>query len=73
MFGYILPDKPELKIKEYELYRAYYCGVCRAIKRRHGNIPRLTLTYDITFLALFYRLLSKNSRIIRISAVSFIP
>lgn len=53
MFGYILPDKPELKIKEYELYRAYYCGVCRAIKRRHGNIPRLTLTYDITFLALF--------------------
>ncbi len=53
MFGYILPDKPELKIKEYEIYRAYYCGVCRAIKKNHGNIPRLTLTYDTTFLALF--------------------
>jgi len=53
MFGYIQPDKPELKIKEYEIYRAYYCGVCRAIKKYHGNIPRLTLTYDSTFLALF--------------------
>ena len=53
MFGYIMPDKPELKIREYEIYRAYYCGVCKAIKKNHGNIPRLTLTYDTTFLALF--------------------
>jgi hypothetical protein len=52
MFGYVLPDKPELKIREYEIYRAYYCGVCKAIKKAHGNLPRLTLNYDITFLAL---------------------
>lgn len=52
MFGYIVPDKPELKIREYEIYKACYCGVCKAIKRRHGNIPRLTLTYDTAFLAL---------------------
>jgi len=52
MFGYVLPDKPELRIKEYETYRAYYCGVCKAIQRAHGNLPRLTLNYDITFLAL---------------------
>ena len=31
MFGYIVPEKPEMKIKEYELFRAYYCGVCRSI------------------------------------------
>ena len=60
MFGYILPDKPELKIREYETYRAYYCGVCRAIKKNHGNIPRLTLTYDSTFLALFLSSLIPN-------------
>lgn len=52
MFGYILPDKPELKIREYEIYRAYYCGVCKAIQEGHGNLPRLTLTYDSAFLAL---------------------
>ncbi len=52
MFGYVLPDKPELKVREYELFRAYYCGVCKSIARRHGHIPRLTLNYDSAFLAL---------------------
>ncbi|MCX8130057.1 MAG: DUF5685 family protein [Clostridia bacterium] len=52
MFGYVLPDKPELKIKEYELFRAYYCGVCKSMGKRYGQFPRLTLNYDTTFLAL---------------------
>lgn len=64
MFGYVVPDKPELKIKEYELYKSYYCGICHSIKRRYGNIPRLTLTYDSTFLAvLISSLLKEKSRL----------
>jgi hypothetical protein len=51
MFGYVVPEKPEMKIKEYELFRAYYCGVCRSIGRRHGHLRRLSLSYDATFLA----------------------
>ncbi|HOQ06246.1 MAG TPA: DUF5685 family protein [Clostridiales bacterium] len=51
MFGYVVPEKPEMKIKEYELFRAYYCGVCRSIGRRCGQLKRLTLSYDTTFLA----------------------
>ncbi len=51
MFGYIVPEKPEMKIKEYELFRAYYCGVCRSIGKRHGQLKRLTLNYDSAFLA----------------------
>jgi hypothetical protein len=51
MFGYILPEKPELKIKDYELFRAYYCGVCKSIGKRWGQIPRLVLSYDTVFLA----------------------
>ncbi len=51
MFGYIIPEKPELKIKEYEAFRAYYCGVCRSIGKRHGQLKRLTLNYDSAFLA----------------------
>jgi hypothetical protein len=52
LFGYVLPEKPELKVKDYELFRAYYCGVCKAIGKRHGQLQRLTLNYDTTFLAL---------------------
>lgn len=51
MFGYIVPEKPEMKIKEYELFRAYYCGVCRSIGKRHGQLSRLSLNYDSAFLA----------------------
>lgn len=52
MFGYILPEKPEMKIKEYELFRAYYCGVCKSIGKRYGQLKRLVLNYDSTFLAI---------------------
>lgn len=51
MFGYILPEKPEMKIKEFELFRAYYCGVCKSIGKRYGQLKRLLLNYDSTFLA----------------------
>ncbi len=52
MFGYIMPEKPELKIKEFDIYRAYYCGVCKSIGKRHGQLKRMTLTYDAAFLAM---------------------
>lgn len=52
MLGYITPDKPELKMKEYDLYSAYYCGICKAIKKRHGEIQRLVLSYDSVLLAM---------------------
>jgi len=51
MFGFVVPEKPEMKIKEYEQFRAIYCGVCKSIARRLGNVPRLVLNYDLTFLA----------------------
>ena len=31
MFGYVRIYKPELKIKDYEIYKAAYCSVCRAL------------------------------------------
>lgn len=50
MFGYVTVNKLELKVKEYQRYRGYYCGLCHVLKKRHGNIGRITLTYDMTFL-----------------------
>ena len=52
MFGYIVPDRPELKVKELDVYNAYYCGICRSIKKNVGNIPRFSLTYDFAFLSM---------------------
>ena len=50
MFGYVTVNKPELKIKEYNRYKGYYCGLCKVLKERHGRLGQITLTYDMTFL-----------------------
>ncbi|HBI62194.1 MAG TPA: hypothetical protein DDY31_13445 [Lachnospiraceae bacterium] len=52
MFGYVLPDRKELKIRELEAYQGYYCGLCMALKRQYHSLGRLSLNYDMTFLAL---------------------
>ncbi len=52
MFGYIVVNQQELKLKEIEEYRSFYCGLCRALRKRHGICGQLTLNYDLTFLAL---------------------
>ena len=51
MFGYIRPQVPELKVKDHELYRAIYCGLCRSMGRCTGCLSRFTLNYDFVFLA----------------------
>ena len=52
MFGYVLPDQKELKIRELEMYQGYYCGLCLALKKQYHFLGRLSLNYDMTFLAL---------------------
>ncbi|NEU03764.1 MULTISPECIES: DUF5685 family protein [Clostridium] len=52
MFGYVTPCKMELKVKDYEKFKAYYCGLCLSIKNNFGNLPRFTLNYDMTFLGI---------------------
>lgn len=52
MFGYVTPLKGELKVKDFGRFKCYYCGLCCHIKNHFGNIPRLSLNYDMTFLGL---------------------
>ena len=52
MYGYVRVDRPECKIREFEYYRAVYCGLCRALGRCGGTLARLTLTYDFAFMTL---------------------
>jgi len=52
MFGYVVINKPEIKFKDFDLYRSYYCGLCRDLKETYGFKGQMTLTYDLTFLAI---------------------
>ncbi len=52
MFGYIQPLKCELKMREYDFYRAAYCGLCNALRARCGIKARFIVNYDFVFLAL---------------------
>lgn len=52
MFGYIRTDVPEMRVRENEYYRAVYCGLCRSQGKCTGQCSRLTLNYDMVFLAL---------------------
>lgn len=52
MFGYVRPFRPEMKCKDFDLYHATYCGLCRCLKRRYGFVAPMFLSYDFTFLAL---------------------
>jgi len=52
VFGFVNVYKSELKIKDYEIFRAYYCGLCKALGKRYNQLVRFGLSYDMTFLAI---------------------
>lgn len=52
MFGYVRPNRDELKVRELRDYEALYCGLCHTLGKRHGFFARLFLNYDFTFLAM---------------------
>ena len=51
MFGYVKTVRGELRIREYEYYRASYCGLCRAMGKCTGQCSRMLLSYDFAYLA----------------------
>ncbi len=61
MFGYLIPFKDELKVKELNLWQAAYCGVCHAIGEKNGQLPRLALQNDMASFAVMLIDLSGDS------------
>ena len=51
MLGYVKAFKPEMKVKDYELYKGVYCSLCRALGRLYSPIAQLFLSYDFAFAA----------------------
>lgn len=52
MYGYVIPNRPELKVREAELYQSVYCGLCHNLSARYGFLTRFLVNYDFTFLAM---------------------
>lgn len=52
MFGYVIARKDTLSEEQLARYRGCYCGLCHALKEQAGNLHRLALNYDMTFLIL---------------------
>ena len=63
MFGYVKPVAGELLVKEYEFYKATYCGVCRSMKSMTGTFSNVLHSYDSVFLALVRMLFVEDSKI----------
>ncbi|MHC1785629.1 MAG: DUF5685 family protein [Christensenellales bacterium] len=60
MFGYVVANLDKLSQEQRVLYRACYCGLCKALGERHGTACRATLTYDMSFLILLLSSLAQE-------------
>ena len=52
MFGFVTANWQELTKEQQDRYGSVYCGICRAIRLQSGQLARLSLRYDMAFLAL---------------------
>ena len=52
MLGVMTVRKEELKFREFDRYRGFYCGLCRAIGQRCGKACRMALSFEMTFLSM---------------------
>lgn len=60
MFGYVIPDKPNMLIRDHAEYKAYYCGLCVSLGKRYSSSVRLATNYDCAFLAAFLHNIGVN-------------
>ncbi|MCH5210566.1 MAG: hypothetical protein J1F01_06330 [Oscillospiraceae bacterium] len=60
MFGYVTICKEKLSEEGFNTFRAYYCGLCKAIGKRCSHSARMGLSYDITFLAIILSAVYKS-------------
>ncbi|HIS94362.1 MAG TPA: hypothetical protein IAC19_01165 [Candidatus Ventricola gallistercoris] len=52
MLGVMTVRKEELKFREFDRYRSFYCGLCRSIGQRCGKACRMALSFEMTFLSM---------------------
>ncbi len=73
MFGYIICNKSGLSKEELDRYQSVYCGLCRALGDRFGQKERMSLSFDMAFLALLLLLCMSRRKKANLSAARCIP
>ena len=72
MFGYVVPDKPNMFIKDFTMYRAFYCGLCKTIGKKCSQSMRFFTNYDMTFFAALLHAVRGEQVEIRIKYAGYI-
>ena len=52
MFGTICCNKETLSEEQLFRYQSVYCGLCKMLRKKYGQMERFALNFDMTFLAL---------------------
>ena len=52
MFGVAVARLDQIDEAERDRYQAFYCGLCRSLKERYGQVSRAALSYDLVFFAI---------------------
>ena len=60
MFGYVNAHTDLLRVCDYNVFRGYYCGLCKMLGKQFNQLTRFGLSYDMTFLAILISSLNKN-------------
>ncbi|HBL84009.1 MAG: hypothetical protein A2Y17_05775 [Clostridiales bacterium GWF2_38_85] len=73
MFGYIKPNMGELKVREMELYKSVYCGICVTGGKTVSRLTRFLLSYDFVFMALLRLSLTGEEYFLRTGRCTYNP
>lgn len=60
MVGYLKPDFKRMTACQKKEYKAFYCGLCKSLKKEYGYIGISTLNYEITSFLLVLQGLKEN-------------
>lgn len=62
MFGYVIPDKNNMYIKDFNVFQSFYCGLCKTLGKTGSELSRLCTNYDMTFYSVLLHSL-KNEEV----------
>lgn len=60
MFGYVIPDKDNMLIKDFNVFQAFYCGLCKALHETGSEVTRFCTNYDVTFYSVLMHEITKT-------------
>lgn len=71
LFGYVQPFKPIMRVCEWDLYKAFYCGLCRKIKSEYGAAATAALSYDMVFVSILAAAVDEKCRSKKLNRENF--